>query len=79
MEIKKRLSSIIESPSHNTTEKLEKICHLLDQEFDYFNLENDIYLGELTNNILKGKGIYLFSDNPVINFYLGARARTKIN
>ena len=37
MEIKKRLSSIIESPSHNTTEKLEKICHLLDQEFDYFN------------------------------------------
>ena len=24
MEIKKRLSSIIESPSHNTTEKLEK-------------------------------------------------------
>ena len=36
-EIKKRLSSILESPKHNTDEKLEKVCHLLDQEISYFN------------------------------------------
>lgn len=36
-EIKKRLSSILESPKHNTEEKLEKVCHLLDQEISYFN------------------------------------------
>lgn len=37
-EIKKRLSSIIESPNHDTTDKLQKICHLLDQEIPYFGL-----------------------------------------
>ncbi|KQT15099.1 histidine kinase [Chryseobacterium sp. Leaf404] len=36
-EIKKRLLSILESPKHNTEEKLEKVCHLLDQEISYFN------------------------------------------
>ncbi|KFF07669.1 GAF domain-containing protein [Chryseobacterium luteum] len=36
-EIKKRLSSILESPKHNTEEKLQKVCHLLDQEISYFN------------------------------------------
>lgn len=36
-ELKKRLSSILESPKHNTDEKLEKVCHLLDQEISYFN------------------------------------------
>ena len=36
-ELKKRLSSILESPKHNTEEKLEKVCHLLDQEIPYFN------------------------------------------
>ncbi len=37
----------------------------------YFKLENDIYLGQINNNILKGNGIYLYNDNPVIKFYLG--------
>ncbi|MDQ0593664.1 L-methionine (R)-S-oxide reductase [Chryseobacterium ginsenosidimutans] len=36
-ELKKRLLSILESPKHNTEEKLEKVCHLLDQEVSYFN------------------------------------------
>lgn len=36
-ELKKRLSSILESPKHNTEEKLQKVCHLLDQEISYFN------------------------------------------
>ncbi|SIQ88081.1 GAF domain-containing protein [Chryseobacterium sp. RU37D] len=37
LELKKRLLSILESPKHNTEEKLEKVCHLLDQEISYFN------------------------------------------
>ncbi|WP_294247374.1 GAF domain-containing protein [uncultured Chryseobacterium sp.] len=36
-ELKKRLLFILESPKHNTEEKLEKVCHLLDQEISYFN------------------------------------------
>ena len=38
-ELKKRLSSILESPKHNTDEKLEKVCHLLDQEIFLFQLD----------------------------------------
>ncbi|WP_445431340.1 GAF domain-containing protein [Chryseobacterium indoltheticum] len=71
-EIKKRLSSILESPKHNTDEKLEKVCHLLDQEISYFNwtgfyfkngdkdeLKLGSYVGAETDHIIipYGKGI----------------------
>jgi len=71
-EIKKRLSSILESPKHNTDEKLEKVCHLLDQEISYFNwtgfyfkngdkdeLKLGPYVGAETDHIIipYGKGI----------------------
>lgn len=36
-EIKKRLSTLLESPKYSSDEKLEKICHLLDQEIPHFN------------------------------------------
>ncbi len=70
--IKKRLSSILESPKHNTDEKLEKVCHLLDQEISYFNwtgfyfkngdkdeLKLGPYVGAETDHIIipYGKGI----------------------
>lgn len=71
-ELKKRLSSILESPKHNTNEKLEKVCHLLDQEISYFNwtgfyfkngdkdeLKLGPYVGAETDHIIipYGKGI----------------------
>jgi GAF domain-containing protein len=71
-EIKKRLSSILESPKHNTDEKLEKVCHLLDQEISYFNwtgfyfkngdkdeLKLGPYVGAETDHVIipYGKGI----------------------
>jgi GAF domain-containing protein len=71
-ELKKRLSSILESPKHNTEEKLEKVCHLLDQEISYFNwtgfyfkngnkdeLKLGPYVGAETDHIIipYGKGI----------------------
>lgn len=71
-ELKKRLSSILESPKHNTDEKLEKVCHLLDQEISYFNwtgfyfkngdkdeLKLGPYVGAETDHIIipYGKGI----------------------
>lgn len=36
-ELKKRLSVILEGPNDSTTEKLQKVCQLLDQEISYFN------------------------------------------
>lgn len=71
-ELKKRLSSILESPKHNTEEKLEKVCRLLDQEISYFNwtgfyfkngdkdeLKLGPYVGAETDHIIipYGKGI----------------------
>lgn len=71
-ELKKRLSSILESPKHNTEEKLQKVCHLLDQEISYFNwtgfyfkngdkdeLKLGPYVGAETDHIIipYGKGI----------------------
>ena len=71
-ELKKRLSSILESPKHNTNEKLEKVCHILDQEISYFNwtgfyfkngdkdeLKLGPYVGAETDHIIipYGKGI----------------------
>lgn len=35
--IKRRLASILESPAHHTEDKLQKVCHLLDQEVPHFN------------------------------------------
>ncbi|WP_449399560.1 GAF domain-containing protein [Chryseobacterium wanjuense] len=63
---------MLESPKHNTEEKLEKVCHLLDQEISYFNwtgfyfkngdkdeLKLDPYVGAPTDHTIipYGKGI----------------------
>ena len=71
MEIKKRLSSIIESPSHNTTEKLEKICHLLDQEFDYFNWTGFYFKNGDKEELVLGPYVGAATDHTVIPFGKG--------
>ena len=71
MEIKKRLSSIIESPSHNTTEKLEKICHLLDQEFDYFNWTGFYFRNGDKEELVLGPYVGAATDHTVIPFGKG--------
>jgi len=71
MEIKKRLSSIIESPSHNTTEKLEKICHLLDQEFDYFNWTGFYFKNGDKEELVLGPYVGAVTDHTVIPFGKG--------
>jgi len=37
----------------------------------FFKLENDAYIGELKNNVLVGRGLYLYNENQTIKFYLG--------
>lgn len=41
--------------------------------FGYISLkiDNDLYIGELKKNIMKGKGIYKYNENPIVNLYLG--------
>ena len=71
MEIRKRLSSIIESPSHNVEEKLQKVCQLLDQEFDYFNWTGFYFRNGDKEELVLGPYVGAETDHTVIPFGKG--------
>ena len=70
-EIKKRLSSIIESPNLNTEVKLQKICHLLDQEISYFNWTGFYFKNGDKEELILGPYVGAETDHTVIPFGLG--------
>ncbi len=70
-EIKKRLSSIIESPNHDTTDKLQKICHLLDQEIPYFNWTGFYFKNGDKEELILGPYVGAATDHTVIPFGKG--------
>lgn len=71
MEIKKRLLSIIESPSHPNEEKLQKICYLLDQEYAYFNWTGFYFRNGDKEELLLGPYVGAATDHTVIPFGKG--------
>ncbi len=70
-EIKKRLLSILESPKHHTTEKLEKVCHLLDQEISYFNWTGFYFRNGDKEELILGSYVGAETDHTVIPFGKG--------
>jgi len=70
-EIKKRLSVILESPNHNTTEKLQKICQLLDQEISYFNWTGFYFRNGDKEELVLGPYVGAETDHTVIPFGKG--------
>ena len=70
-EIKKRLSSILESPNHNTEAKLQKICHLLDQEIPYFNWTGFYFKNGDKEELILGPYVGAETDHTVIPFGKG--------
>lgn len=70
-EIKKRLSSILESPIHNTEVKLQKICHLLDQEISYFNWTGFYFKNGDKNELILGPYVGAATDHPIIPYGKG--------
>ncbi len=70
-ELKKRLSSIIESPNQNSTEKLQKICHLLDQEIPYFNWTGFYFRNGDKEELILGPYVGAETDHTVIPFGKG--------
>ena len=70
-EMKKRLSTIIESPLHETEEKLQKICHLLDQEISYFNWTGFYFRNGEKEELLLGPYVGAETDHTVIPFGKG--------
>ena len=70
-EIKKRLSSILESPNHNLEVKLQKICHLLDQEIPYFNWTGFYFKNGDKDELILGPYVGAGTDHTIIPFGKG--------
>ncbi|MFP7657340.1 GAF domain-containing protein [Chryseobacterium proteolyticum] len=70
-ELKKRLSSILESPKHNTEEKLQKVCHLLDQEITYFNWTGFYFKNGDKEELILGPYVGAETDHTIIPYGKG--------
>ena len=70
-ELKKRLSSILESPNTDTNNKLEKICHLLDQEVPYYNWTGFYFKNGDKDELVLGPYVGAATDHTVIPFGKG--------
>ena len=70
-ELKKRLSSILESPKHNTEEKLEKVCHLLDQEISYYNWTGFYFKNGDKDELKLGPYVGAETDHTIIPYGKG--------
>ena len=70
-EIKKRLSSILESPNNDTNDKLQKICQLLDQEIPYFNWTGFYFKNGDKDELVLGPYVGAETDHTVIPFGKG--------
>ena len=70
-EIKKRLSSILESPTHNTNDKLQKVCQLLDQEISYFNWTGFYFKNGDKEELILGSYVGAETDHTVIPYGKG--------
>lgn len=70
-EIKKRLSIILESPNHELNDKLEKVCHLLDQEIPYFNWTGFYFRNGDKEELILGPYVGAATDHTVIPFGKG--------
>ncbi|WP_297984392.1 GAF domain-containing protein [uncultured Chryseobacterium sp.] len=70
-DLKKRLSTIIESPENDTKVKLQKICHLLDQEIPYFNWTGFYFRNGDKEELILGPYVGAETDHTVIPFGKG--------
>ncbi len=70
-EIKKRLSIILESPTHDLNDKLQKVCQLLDQEIPYFNWTGFYFKNGDKDELILGPYVGAATDHTIIPFGKG--------
>lgn len=70
-EIKRRLATILESPAMNPTEKLQKICTLLDQEIEYFNWTGFYFKNGDKDELILGPYVGAETDHTIIPYGKG--------
>lgn len=71
VELKKRIASILESPTADTNDKLKKICQLLDQEIEYFNWTGFYFRNGDKEELVLGPYVGAATDHTVIPFGRG--------
>lgn len=71
MEIKKRLSTILDSHQISTDEKLLKICQFLDQEYEYFNWTGFYFRNGDKEELILGPFVGAKTEHTVIPFGKG--------
>lgn len=69
--LKIRLLSILESPKHDTNEKLLKVCHLLAQEISYFNWTGFYFRNGDKEELILGPYVGAETDHTIIPFGKG--------
>lgn len=70
-DLKKRLSTIIESPENDVNIKLKKICQLLDKEIEYFNWTGFYFRNGDKEELILGPYVGAETDHTVIPFGRG--------
>lgn len=71
MNIKQKLSSIIDHPTHTVQEKLQEICQALDQEFSYFNWTGFYFRNGDKEELILGPYVGAATDHTIIPFGKG--------
>ena len=70
-ELKKRLSTILESPKMIVEEKLQKICMLLDQEVSYYNWTGFYFKNGDKEELILGPYVGAETDHTIIPYGKG--------
>ncbi|WP_312824568.1 GAF domain-containing protein [Epilithonimonas sp.] len=71
VELKKRLSFILESPEHDTNAKLLKICQVLDKEISYYNWTGFYFKNGDKDELVLGPYVGAVTDHVIIPFGKG--------
>ncbi|MPT32352.1 MAG: GAF domain-containing protein [Chryseobacterium sp.] len=71
VELKKRLSFILESPEHDTNAKLLKICQVLDKEVSYYNWTGFYFRNGDKDELILGPYVGAETDHTIIPFGKG--------
>ncbi|WP_312764615.1 GAF domain-containing protein [Epilithonimonas sp.] len=71
VELKKRLSFILESPEHDTNAKLLKICQVLDNEITYYNWTGFYFKNGDKDELILGPYVGAETDHTIIPFGKG--------
>lgn len=71
MELKKKLSVILESPNHDIEGKLQKVCKILDDEIPHFNWTGFYFKNGDKNELILGPYVGANTDHTVIPYGKG--------